>query len=78
MVPQYIQQAQGTLHSDADIIQLYFQRHTLSQPSLLQRMMSVLRRKGANFTQKYATFLDGLFAIPTEYVSETFERQGTG
>lgn len=74
MVPQYIQQAQGTLHNDADIIQLSFQRHTLSQLTMLQRVLGILRRKGTTFTQKYATFLDGVFTIPTNYVSETLER----
>ena len=74
MVPQYIQQARGTLHNDGDIIQLSFQRHTLSQHTVLQRVVGVLRRTGTTFTQKYATFLDGLFTIPTDYVSETLER----
>ena len=70
MVPQYIKQPRGTLHCDADVIQISFQQKCVQDTAL-----SFLRHWGTKFTQKYATFLDGLFAIPTQFYTETFERQ---
>ena len=70
MAPQYIKQPRGTIHYDADVIQLSFE-----QKRVRHSVLSFVRHWGTKFTQKYATFLDGVFAIPTHFNTETFERR---
>ena len=71
--PQYLKQSKGSYEDDGDLIRVTLEGRR-EEAHLVGRLLMAVRRRMAKFAEKYASFLEGLFRLPADLRTETFER----